>query len=138
MSKSTLQTTPTPIVVGDIFSSDHSGNNRLAGAPRHVLNARAELAPAGSIWGLQANLHWVPERTPVDNMNTVWSEAWKVLDLRAHYAISPVVRVFVEATNVFDETYAASTLIVDQARADQAAFSPGEGRGWFGGIELEF
>ena len=114
------------------------GNNRLAGAPRHVLNARAELAPAASAWGLQANLHWVPERTPVDNMNTVWNDAWKVLDLRAHYAFSPAVRVFVEATNVFDETYAASTLIVDQARADQAAFIPGEGRGWFGGIELEF
>lgn len=40
--------------------------------------------------------------------------------------------------NVFDETYAGSTLIVDQARADQAAFLPGDGRAFYAGVQARF
>ena len=47
--------------------------------------------------------------------------------------------LFAEVTNVFNETYAASTLIVDSVqRPDQAVFLPGDGRGYFGGIKARF
>ena len=41
-------------------------------------------------------------------------------------------------TNMSDAKDAASTLGVEQARADQAAFIPGEGRGFFVGAALRF
>lgn len=43
-----------------------------------------------------------------------------------------------EITNVFDKKYASSTLVVDQARPDQAAFLPGDGRGFFAGVRAKF
>lgn len=45
---------------------------------------------------------------------------------------------FAEVTNLFDETYASSTLTVDQARPDQAVFLPDDGRAIAGGISFKF
>ena len=110
-------------------------DNRLAGAPRQVINAVLDHDLTGN-WSLQGVVRWVPERTPVDNMNTVWSDPWAVADLRSRYRLSENLMLFAEITNVFDRKYAGSTLVVDQARPDQAAFMPGDGRGAFVGLKV--
>jgi iron complex outermembrane receptor protein len=112
-------------------------NNRLAGAPRHVINATLQYEPI-DLLKLQAILKWVPEKTPVDNMNSMYADPYSVVDLRAEYKISPNVTMFGEVTNVFNKNYASSTLIVDVARPDQAVFLPGDGRGYFGGLRAKF
>lgn len=113
------------------------GNNRLAGAPRHLVHALLQLQ-ATEKWTIEAALKWSPEKTPVDNMNTLFADPYAVVDLRTEYRINETFSVFGEITNVFDETYASSTLIVDQARPDQAAFLPGDGRGFYAGIKATF
>jgi iron complex outermembrane receptor protein len=113
------------------------GNNRLAGAPRHLLNGTLQFQPIEPLT-LQASLKWIPERTPVDNMNTLYSDPYSVVDLRAEYKINASVTMFGEVTNVFNKNYASSTLIVDVARSDMAAFLPGDGRGYFGGLKAKF
>ena len=113
------------------------GNNRLAGAPRHIINATLSYQLTED-WLLSASLKWVPDRTPVDNMNTLWADPYEVVDLRTEYRINENVSVYGEITNLFDETYASSTLIVDQARADQTAFLPGDGRGFYLGVKSRF
>lgn len=113
------------------------GDNRLAGAPRHWFYASAAYAITEG-WSAEANLRWAIEKTPVDNFNTLYNDPYAVVDLRSEYRISEAVSVFGEVTNLFDETYASSTLIVDQARPDQAAYLPGDGRGFFAGITLDF
>jgi Outer membrane receptor proteins, mostly Fe transport len=113
------------------------GNNRLAGAPRHIINAILAYQLTED-WSLSASLKWVPERTPVDNMNTLWADPYEVVDLRTEYRINENLSVYGEITNLFDETYASSTLIVDQATADQAAFLPGDGRGFYLGVKSRF
>lgn len=113
------------------------GDNRLAGAPRYWLYASATYAITDA-WTAQANLRWVMEKTPVDNLNTVFNDPYAVVDLRSEYRISETFSVFGEVTNLFDENYASSTLIVDQARPDQAAYLPGDGRGFFAGVTLNF
>lgn len=113
------------------------GDNRLAGAPRHWINMGLTWRPAEALT-LQGNLRWMPEKTPVDNLGTLYNDPYATMDLRAEYRLSGAVSVFAEVTNVFDKTYAASTLIVDQARPDQAAFLPGDGRAFGGGITLKF
>ncbi len=110
------------------------GNNRLAGAPRQLLSASLD-HDLSARWSLQAVARWVPERTPVDNMNTVWADPWATFDLRSRYQLRENLALFAEITNLFDRRYAASTLVVDQARPDQAAFLPGDGRGAFIGIK---
>lgn len=113
------------------------GDNRLAGAPRHFVTAALQFQ-ATDRWTLQGAVRWSPEKIPVDNMNTLYADAWAVFDFRTEYRINDTFTVFGEITNIFDETYASSTLVVDQARADQSAFLPGDGRGFYAGVKASF
>ncbi len=113
------------------------GDNPLAGAPRHWINMSLAWQPLDGLT-LQTALHWVPEETPVDNFATLYSDPYATLDLRGEYRLSEKLSIFAEITNLFDETYASSTLIVDQARPDQAVFLPGDGRAFGGGIRFTF
>lgn len=79
---------------------------------------------------------WHPDSTPVDNMNTLFNESFVLVALRANYDINHHFSVFADVRNIFDETYASSTLIVDLARRDQAAFLPGDGRAVYFGIRV--
>jgi iron complex outermembrane receptor protein len=114
------------------------GNNKLAGAPSHLVNAMLQYQ-ATDKWKLQGSVRWIPQKTPVDNANTLFADSYVVVDLRTEYKVSDTISIFGEVTNVFDEVYAASTLIVDRSpRPDQAAFLPGDGRGYFGGVKARF
>lgn len=113
------------------------GNNRLAGAPRHLVNATLQFQATES-WSLQGTARWVPEKTPVDNMNTLYADPYVIVGLRTDYRINRNVSVFGEVTNLFDKTYASSTLIVDQAQPTQAAFLPGDGRAFYAGVKGTF
>ncbi len=112
-------------------------DNRLAGAPRHTVNAGVQYDVTDEL-RLGVDTQWSPEKTPVDNMNTLFAEPYVVVDLRGSYALDERLSVYGEVRNVFDETYASSTLIVDQARADQAAFLPGDGRAFYVGLKAAF
>lgn len=113
------------------------GENRLAGAPRHVINASARYAVTPAL-SLQAEVDWFPGKTPVDNMNSVHTDGYATVDLGATYAITEHVSVYGEARNIFDKTYASSTLIVDQASPTQAVYLPGDGRAFYAGLKVNF
>lgn len=113
------------------------GDNLLAGAPRHLVNATLQWQATPN-WKLQGTVRWSPAKTPIDNMNTLYADSYVVADFRTEYKIDEHFTIFGEVTNVFDEKYAASTLVVDQATADQAAFLPGDGRGFYAGVKAKF
>jgi iron complex outermembrane receptor protein len=113
------------------------GNNRLAGAPPHLVHAQLQYQ-ATEPWMVQGAVRWSPAKVPVDNMNTLYADPYAVVDLRTEYKINKTFRVFGEITNLFNKTFASSTLIVDQARPDQAAFLPGDGRGFYAGLKAAF
>ena len=113
------------------------GNNRLAGAPPHVVNAVVQYDVLPELF-VQAEVNWRPARTPVDNRNTLFNDSFAVVDVRANYAINDHVSVYADARNVFDKVYGASNFIVDQARPDQAAFLPGDGRAFYAGLKARF
>ncbi|PWC44234.1 TonB-dependent receptor [Azospirillum sp. TSO22-1] len=113
------------------------GNNRLAGAPPHVVNAalRYDVTPA---FFVQAEVDWRPAKTPVDNMNTVYADPFATVNLRVNYDLNEHVSVYGEVRNLFDKTYASSTLIVDQASPTQAVYLPGDGRAVYAGLKAKF
>ncbi|WP_322997412.1 TonB-dependent receptor [Castellaniella sp.] len=113
------------------------GNNELAGIPPHFITLAMQYQMTDK-WMVMGSFRWSPTPTPVDNMNTLYAPAWIVADVRTEYNINENFSVFGEITNVFDEVYAGSTLIVDNARTDQAAFLPGDGRGFFAGVKATF
>lgn len=113
------------------------GNNRLGGSPRNVITAALAWEPVET-FSLLGTVKWVPDKTPVDNMNTLWADPYWVADLRAKWLVSNRIALIGEVTNLFDETYAGSTLVVDQAQPGQAAFLPGERRAFYIGAEMTF
>lgn len=113
------------------------GNNRLAGAPPHVVNAIVQYNFLPELL-IQTEVNWRAARTPVDNMNTLFNDSFVVVDFRANYDFNDHFSVFGEARNIFDKVYASSTLIADRARTDQAAFLPGDGRAFYAGLKARF
>jgi iron complex outermembrane receptor protein len=57
---------------------------------------------------------------------------------RSEYRINDKLSIFGEITNLFDEKYATSTLVVDQATAGQAAYIPDDGRGFYADLRSPF
>jgi iron complex outermembrane receptor protein len=113
------------------------GDNRLAGAPRHVIGLAAQYAVTEQ-FRLLTDIQWSPAKTPVDNMNTLYADPYVVVDLGAAYTLNERFALFGEVRNVLDERYASSTLIVDQAQSDQAAFLPADGRAFIVGFKATF
>jgi iron complex outermembrane receptor protein len=113
------------------------GDNRLGGSIRNLITAAVEWTPLDQL-RILPTLRWVPDKTPVDNMNTLYADPYAVVDLSVDWAISKQVSLQAEATNLFDETYAASTVVVDQAQPGQAAFIPGVGRAFYLGGRVQF
>lgn len=121
------------------FDGDaNHGDNRLAGAPRHIVNAALRYTVIPGLW-VEAEVNWVPDETPVDNANNLYNEAFTLVDLRSNYALTDNLSIFGEVSNIFDETYASATLVVDAvSRPDQAVFLPGDGRAFIVGAKAKF
>lgn len=120
------------------FSDDPTrGNNRLGGSLRHLVTAAVAWEATDSLT-LSGTVKWVPDRTPVDNMNTVWADPYTVVDLRAQWKVSDRASIFGEITNVFDENYASSTLVTDQANPTGSIFFSGIERAFFVGAKMDF
>lgn len=113
------------------------GNNRLAGAPPHVIEAALDYAITEQ-WSVGTKMHWLPQETPVDNMHTMDRDSYALFDVSMSYDINENLSLYGEVTNIFDKTYASSSLIVDQAAPNQAVFQSGDGRAFYAGLKARF
>ncbi len=111
------------------------GNNELPGIPEHY--TRAELMyehPSGFYAG--PNVEWSATKTPVDSANTLYADPYALLGFKIGYRSERGFSVFVEAKNLTDKRYAATTGVISQATPFNGnQFLPGDGRGLYGGIE---
>jgi len=110
------------------------GDNRLPGVPEHYY--RAELVyehPCGFYAG--PNVEWVPRKYNVDSATTLYADPYALLGFRLGYRSERGFSFYVEGKNLTDERYAATTGVVSVATPNQALFLPGDGRGFYGGIE---
>lgn len=75
-------------------------------------------------------------RSPVDMAGALAASAYTILGAKAGGELGPAWGWFLEARNLADERYAATTGVIDLVRAgNQAQFLPGEGRSIYAGIE---
>lgn len=121
------------------FNNDSAfGDNQLAGVPEHYY--RAELVyehPCGFYAG--PNVEWVPQRYNVDFAETLFADSYALLGFKIGWRSERGVSVFFEAKNLTDEKYAATTNVIANAGGvDSQQFFPGDGRGYFGGIEWKW
>ncbi|NGM88965.1 TonB-dependent receptor [Parapusillimonas sp. SGNA-6] len=119
------------------FDDDRDwGNNQMPGVPRHYLRAEVLYKhPAGFYVG--PNVEWVPQAYFVDNANSVETNSYALLGLRAGWEKGPY-SFYIDGRNLTDRRYIASASITDRANASSALFEPGTGRAVFAGVQVRY
>ncbi len=117
------------------------GDNTIAGLPPHLI--RGEL-----IWENKAGYYagptveWVPVKSYVDHANTLSADPYALLGFKLGRRIEDGLSWFIEAKNLTDEKYAATTGVVANAGAapelGSRSFLPGDGRGVYAGVEWKW
>lgn len=114
------------------------GDNPLAGLPEHLYRAEF-LYRWTQGWFFGPTLEWVPGDYAVDHANTLTADGYAIVGLRAGYRGPGTVSLFLDARNLTDKTYAATTGVIANARgADSAQFLPGDGIAIYAGLQLHF
>jgi len=111
------------------------GNNALPGIPEHYI--RAELVyehPCGFYIG--PNFEYVPVGYSIDSAGTVFTDSYALLGAKIGWRSAKGLSVYFEVKNIVDTTYTATSgVVADAGGLDVAQFLPGEGRGFYGGVE---
>jgi len=114
------------------------GNAAIPGIPEQYVRAKLDYSNTLG-WSLSPNIEYVPQGYFVDLTNTLSTDPYLLLGLNASYKFSDTLRVFVDARNLTDKVYAATTgVIVNANGADSAQFAPGEGRSVYAGVEVKW
>ena len=119
------------------------GNGPLAGIPEHYLRTDLTYStPSGFYVG--PNIECVPQGYRVDAAGTLFTDAYFLIGAKAGIRRPNGWSLYVEARNLADKRYAATTGVVSDARepANQggspAQFLPGDGRSFFAGVEYRW
>ncbi len=109
-------------------------DNHIAGLPEQLI--RGELMwENDSGWYAGPTFEWVPVASWVDHRNTLTADPYALLGFKFGRRVEEGISWFVEAKNLTDERYAATTGVIENAHGtDQRQFLPGDGRGVFAGI----
>jgi iron complex outermembrane receptor protein len=109
------------------------GNNILPGAPRHYLRSEVLYThPNGFYAG--PNVEWAPQAYFVDNANQVTADAYALLNFKVGFDKGSGLSGYIEARNLLDTRYIASSSIAETANAASALFEPGSGRAIYAGL----
>ncbi|GIZ53353.1 TonB-dependent receptor family protein [Noviherbaspirillum aridicola] len=113
------------------------GSNRLAGVPRQFASAEVLYRTAGGLYfGPRVRL---ASSTWIDHANSLRAGGYGVYDFKLGQKLDKSLSWFLEARNLGDKTYAATTGVVADARGrDSRQFYPGEGRAFYAGVELAY
>lgn len=121
--------------------NDYSGNE-LTGVPGERISAGVRITHQSGL-----SLYPVFEHTgkiPMNDANSLYSEPYSLLHLKAVYAKNITRRFSVEASaglnNLTDEKYASSVLInaTGVGGAEPRYYYPGMPRNWYGGMKLRY
>lgn len=119
------------------FDNDATfGNNQLPGAPRHFLRAEALYKHANGFY-IGPNIEWVPQAYYVDNANSFTTQAYAIWGLKAGVDDGKY-SIYLEARNIANTAYIASTSIARNANATSALFEPGTGRAVYAGMKVRW
>lgn len=121
------------------FDGDETyGDNRIAGVPPHLIRGELTWENAGG-WYAGPSFEWVPTRSYVDHRNTLSADPYALVGFKFGRRVDEGISWFIEARNLTDETYAATTGVIENANGnDSAQFLPGDGRSVYAGLEWKW
>lgn len=123
------------------FTSDDDavyGDNQLAGVPRHVLIAEARFDQVDRFY-LSTTLRWIPDGPWADYANTERAPGYETMQVTAGVTLTEGLELFGSVENLFDEVFIANlTTNANQRLTNEALYTPGQGRAFFGGLRARF
>jgi iron complex outermembrane recepter protein len=122
------------------------GNNALPGFPPVIVRGEVLYRFGAQVGGkpstyMGPKFEWVPRKAPMDNANTVYNDSYALLGVKAGQAIDKQWSWFLDARNLSDKKYAATTNIAANyttAPGDGRRYYPGDGRSVYVGVEAKF
>lgn len=116
---------------------DNFGDGRLPGIPRALL--RGELLYRSGGFYIGPTIETSPYKYAVDFAQTLYADSYTIFGWKMGQRVNDKISWFVEARNLTDRKYAASTSVVrDQNGADGALFLPGDGRSGYLGVQFRY
>lgn len=113
------------------------GDNRLAGVPRQFLSAEVLYRMENGFY-LGPNIR-AASSTYIDHANSLKAAGYGILGFKLGQRVNKKLSWFVDARNLTDKIYAATTGVLADARGtDSRQFYPGEGRSLYAGVELTY
>lgn len=114
------------------------GDNRLAGVPEHLYISELRFDHVNA-WYLAVNVRWVPDGPFADFANTVQVPGYALFGVNAGLELSSNISLYLSIENLFDKRYISNvTTNANQTEEHSRLFTPGQGAGVFGGINLRF
>ncbi len=120
------------------FNGDAAyGDNQLAGVPRQVAKAEVLFKPGFGFY-IGPNIS-AASSSWIDHANTVQAAGYSVWGLKIGQQANQKFSWFIDARNLEDKNYAATTGVVADAKGvDSRQYYPGDGRSVYAGIELKY
>lgn len=118
-------------------------NNQIAGIPRDVLRTVMTYAHPSGFY-VSPSVDWVPQGAFADHANTLQVPGYTLFNVQTGIDFKNGVSLFLDARNLTDERYISDISVVTNAAttvggaAAPAAFYPGNGRSFFGGVRASF
>jgi iron complex outermembrane receptor protein len=122
------------------------GNNALPGFPPIIVRSEVLYRFGAQVGGKPSTyvgpkFEWVPSKAPMDYANTLYNDSYALLGFKAGQAIDKQWSWFLDARNLTDKKYAATTNISANYTAvhgDGRRYYPGDGHSFYIGIEAKF
>lgn len=111
------------------------GNNTLPGVPKALLRGELLYRKAGFYLGPTVE---AASSTLVDMVNSTAAPGYAIFGFKFGQQLGKGLSWFVEARNLGDKRYAATTSVVrdmNAAGTDQAVYLPGDGRSFYAGLQ---
>ena len=113
-------------------------NNQLAGVPRHVLIAEARFDQVDKFY-FSTTLRWIPDGPWADYANTERAPGYETVQITAGVTLTKGIELFGSVENLFDARFISNvTTNANQRLTNEAIYTPGQGRAFFGGLRARF
>ena len=124
------------------------GGNTLPGFPPVLVRGEVLYRWGEQVHGkarsyMGPKFEWAPKKAPMDYANTVDNNGYAILGFKAGQAMDQIWSWFLDARNLTDKKYAATTNIganytASATAGDGRRYYPGDGRSVYVGVEAKF
>ena len=89
-------------------------------------------------WKLALNVRYVDNGPFADFSNTTQTDGYTLVELNGSYNLTDSLRLFFSVENLTDENYISNVQTEGLVDVDSDVFTPGQGRGYFTGLNFSF